>query len=44
MKHKNILEGYKDSPLGIIPKEWDIKKTKHFGKVITGNTSSTADI
>lgn len=44
MKHKNIPKGYKDSPLGIIPKEWDIKKIKHFGKVITGNTPSTADI
>lgn len=25
MKHKNIPEGYKDSPLGIIPKEWEVK-------------------
>lgn len=26
MKHKNIPEGYKDSPLGVIPKEWEVKR------------------
>lgn len=26
MKHKNIPKGYKDSPLGIIPKEWEVKR------------------
>ena len=26
MKHKKIPKGYKDSPLGIIPKEWEVKR------------------
>lgn len=26
MKHKNIPKGYKNSPLGIIPKEWEVKR------------------
>ena len=26
MKLKNIPKGYKDSPLGIIPKEWEVKR------------------
>lgn len=39
----DIPQGYKDSPLGIIPKEWEVKKIKEVSKVVTGNTPSTAD-
>lgn len=39
MKHKDIPEGYKDSPLGIIPKEWEVKRLgeicSHFKSGIT---------
>ena len=39
----NIQQGYKDSPLGIIPKEWEVKRICDFGKVITGSTPPTND-
>ena len=29
-KNKHILQGYKDSPLGIIPKEWEVKRLGDF--------------
>jgi len=32
---------YKDSPLGKIPSNWEVKKVADFGKVFTGNTPST---
>ena len=28
---------FKDSPLGRIPVEWDVKKIKHIAKIVTGN-------
>ena len=40
---KNIPQGYKDSPLGIIPKEWEVKRVCDFGKVVTGSTPPTND-
>ena len=40
----NIHAGYKDSAVGIIPKEWEVKLVKDFGKVVTGNTPSTAEV
>ena len=40
----NIPKGYKDSAVGIIPEEWEVKSVKDFGMVITGNTPSTTDI
>ena len=40
----NIPKGYKDSAVGIIPEEWEVKSVKDFGIVITGNTPSTTDI
>lgn len=43
MTTNNIPQGYKNSPLGIIPEEWEIKKIKDIGKVVTGNTPSTTD-
>ena len=40
----NIPAGYKDSAVGIIPQEWEVKPVKYFGKVVTGNTPSTAEV
>lgn len=45
MKHKNIPKGYKDSPLGIIPKEWEVKTIGevcdiHVGKDLNLNSYS----
>ena len=40
----NIPAGYKDSAVGIIPQEWEVKPVKDFGKVVTGNTPSTAEV
>ena len=38
MKHKNIPKGYKDSPLGIIPKEWEVKKLGEISEISSGGT------
>lgn len=43
-ENKHIPQGYKNSPLGIIPEEWEVKKICDFGKVITGNTPPTKDV
>ena len=43
-KNRHIPQGYKDSPLGIIPKEWEVKKIGDFGKVVTGSTPPTNDL
>lgn len=40
-KDKHIPQGYKDSSLGIIPKEWEVKRIGDIGKVVTGNTPPT---
>ncbi|OAV75125.1 Type I restriction enzyme specificity protein [Bacteroidales bacterium Barb7] len=40
----NIPQGYKNSPLGVIPQEWEVKRIKDFGLVVTGNTPPTSDI
>ena len=42
-KEKHIPQGYKDSPLGIIPKEWKVKRVCDFGIVVTGSTPPTND-
>lgn len=42
-KNKQIPKGYKDSPLGIIPKEWEVKRVCDVGKVVTGGTPPTND-
>ncbi len=42
-KDKHIPSGYKPSPLGIIPEDWEVKRIGDFGKVITGNTPPTED-
>ena len=44
MTKNNIPAGYKDSAVGIIPQEWEVKLVKDFGKVVTGNTPSTAEV
>lgn len=43
-KDRHIPQGYKDSPFGIIPKEWEVKKIGDFGKVVTGSTPPTNDL
>ena len=40
----NIPAGYKDSAVGIIPQEWEVKRIKDLGSVITGSTPPTADV
>ena len=40
----NIPADYKDSAVGIIPQEWDVKRVKDLGSVITGSTPPTADV
>lgn len=39
-----IPEGYKETVLGIIPKEWEVKRIKDIGTVVTGSTPSTSDM
>ena len=34
---------YKETPIGRIPKEWEVTKLKNVGKVITGGTPSTSE-
>ena len=39
MKHNNnIPQGYKDSPLGIIPKEWEVQKMGDWVKITSGES------
>ena len=40
----NIPSGYKESAVGIIPQEWEVKRIKDLGSVITGSTPPTADV
>ena len=37
----NVPQGYKDSPLGIIPKEWKVLPLKKLGNVFSGGTPDT---
>ena len=41
--NQHIPSGYKPSPLGPIPEDWEVKRIGDFGKVITGNTPPTED-
>ena len=41
--NQHIPSGYKPSPLGIIPEDWEVKRIGDFGKVISGNTPPTED-
>ena len=35
---------YKDSPLGKIPYDWEVRRISDYGKVYTGNTPPTNDL
>ncbi len=37
----NILNGYKQTELGIIPEDWEVKRISDFTSVVTGGTPST---
>ena len=37
-----ILNGYKQTEIGVIPKDWDIKYLNDFGDVVSGGTPSTS--
>ena len=39
-KNKHIPQGYKDSPLGIIPKEWEVKRLGDYVTIISGESPS----
>lgn len=39
-----IPEGYKKTSLGVIPEEWEVKRIKDIGTVVTGITPSTSDM
>ena len=42
-KVKHIPQGYKDSPLGIIPKEWEVKKLGEVCDIDKQSLSSSTD-
>ena len=37
-KDKHIPQSYKDSPLGIIPKEWEVKRLGDIAEISSGTT------
>ena len=39
-----IPEGYKNTSLGVVPEEWEVKRIKDIGTVVTGITPSTSDM
>jgi len=41
MVNETIAPGYKQTEIGIIPEDWEVKKVKEFGEIITGGTPST---
>jgi len=43
-QNKEIPAGYKDSPLGIIPEDWEVKRLEEVGNVLSGLTYSPEDI
>lgn len=43
-KIKHIPQGYKDSPLGIIPKEWEVKRLGDYVDIISGESPSLYDL
>jgi type I restriction enzyme S subunit len=34
-------KGYKQTEMGIIPEDWELKRIKEFGEIVTGSTPST---
>lgn len=43
IRRGDVPEGYKQTKVGIIPGEWEVRQIKDFGKVITGSTPPTKD-
>lgn len=39
----NIPKGYKQTEVGVIPRDWNVKKLGEFAHVATGNTPPTRD-
>lgn len=39
--NQHIPSGYKSSPLGIIPENWEVKRLKETGEIYSGGTPST---
>lgn len=42
-KNKHISQGYKDSPLGIIPMEWEVKRLGDIADITSGTTPLRAN-
>ena len=42
-KTNNIPQGYKNSDLGIIPEDWEVKEIKVIGQVFSGGTPDTTN-
>lgn len=40
----SLKEGYKDTEVGVIPVDWEVKQIKNFSTIATGNTPPTKDI
>ena len=43
-KSKHVPQGYKDSPLGIIPKEWEVKRLGDYVAITSGESPSLYDL
>ena len=43
MANKTLPQGYKDSPLGIIPKEWEVKRLEDIADITSGTTPLRAN-
>jgi len=39
-----VAEGYKETEIGVIPEDWEVKQIKDFSIIATGNTPPTKDI
>ena len=44
MANKILPQGYKDSPLGIIPKEWEVKRLGDIAEISSGTTPLRAKL
>ncbi len=42
--NNNIPQGYKESPLGLIPQDWEVRRLGEIGNVVSGLTYSPNDI
>lgn len=41
---EQVKPGYKKTPVGIIPKDWEVKRISKVGKIIGGGTPSTTNL